>query len=87
MTITSNKFIITDVLWSYTESQEISLQSINSPVKTGVKSLTATCLACANIRSSGLLIKPSIHSAIGGILVICPACASTETVSFKTLAE
>lgn len=81
MPIKSEKFIFKDVIWNKTESREISLQVQTPPIQTSVKSLTALCLACQKTWASNAAGEISIRPTIGGVLVTCPECGSTETVS------
>ncbi len=79
MTVETEKFVITGVDVTYSQSREITADP-KSPQKTGIKAATVFCKGCENLWNAYSFGEGSFSTAYGSFIFECPKCHAEEVV-------
>lgn len=79
MTIETEKFVITSVDPTYSQSREITANP-KPPQKTGIKVATVFCKNCENLWNAQSSGEGKFCTAFGSFIFKCPNCPAEEVV-------
>jgi len=81
MTKRIDHFLLEDIHWSHSQSDEIRSDRMPTPPKkTCIKKVVVTCLSCKHTWSSGPHGKGRFIKNFGSITLTCPSCSVEETI-------
>lgn len=79
MTVETEKFIITGVDATHSQSREITADP-RFPQKTGIKTATVFCKGCDNLWTARTFGEGCFNTAFGSFIFKCPNCRAEEGV-------
>ena len=79
MAVETEKFVITEVDFAYTESREITVNR-KAPIKTGISAATLYCKKCEHLWRSRPFGDGKFDSPLGSFIFKCPDCNESEAV-------